>query len=102
MYNVNKFTSLDDLFLEEEAAAIVRTRAETDAEHAAWMALPPEERDRLNAEREAKYQASLLEDEADPDCIECWICGTQIDGHHDDDGSETCPDCQDEDEDEIE
>jgi hypothetical protein len=55
-----------DLFKEEEERRVEAERKIIAAEDAAWQALPQAERDRINAEREAKWDAlySALDDEA--------------------------------------
>ncbi len=59
-------TNIWDLFKEEEERRLEAERKIIAAEDAAWQALPQAERDRINAEREAKWDAffSALDDEA--------------------------------------
>jgi len=60
-------TNIWDLFNEEEERLLKEGRAEIAAEDAAWQALPQAERDRINAEREAKWDAffsGVSDDEA--------------------------------------
>lgn len=52
-----KMMSLDELFARDEEERLAKTRAEMAAEKAAWDALPQEEKDRITAEREAKWEA---------------------------------------------
>jgi hypothetical protein len=51
----DKRVTLGDLFLEEETRLLEKGREEIAQEKAAWDALPQSEKDRINAEREAKY-----------------------------------------------
>ncbi len=62
-------TNIWDLFKEEEERLLKEGRAEIAAKDAAWQALPQAERDRINAEREAKWDAlySALDDEQPED-----------------------------------
>lgn len=62
-------TNIWDLFNEEEERLLAEGRAEIAAEDAAWQALPQAERDRINAEREAKNAKwdALLSDEEPED-----------------------------------
>jgi hypothetical protein len=62
-------TNIWDLFNEEEERLLAEGRAEIAAEDAAWQALPQAERDRINAEREAKNAEwdALLSDEEPED-----------------------------------
>lgn len=48
--------TLDELFAEEEEKRLAKEKAEIAAEDAAYKALPQEEKDRLDAEREAYWQ----------------------------------------------
>ncbi len=50
-----KTYTLDELFAQDEEERLAKTRAEMAAEKAAWDALPQEEKDRINAEREAYW-----------------------------------------------
>jgi hypothetical protein len=50
-----QFQDLASLIMEEQEAALAKTRAEIAAEKAAWDALPQSERDRIQAERDAMY-----------------------------------------------
>ncbi len=55
--------SLDDLFREEEEAALARTREDMRKEQAQWDALPQAERDRINAERDARIENMFVVDD---------------------------------------
>jgi hypothetical protein len=58
---------LNDIFAAEEERLLAEGRAAIAAEDAAWNALPQAERDRILAEREAKWDALFraLDVEAD-------------------------------------
>jgi hypothetical protein len=56
-------TNIWDLFKEEEERRVEAERKLIAAEDAAWQALPQAERDRINAEREAKWDALFSEEE---------------------------------------
>lgn len=59
--------TLGDLFLEEETRMLEQGRKEITQETAAWELLPQSEKDRINAEREAKF-ANLPEvEEEEPE-----------------------------------
>lgn len=62
-----KIQFLGDIFAELDAEAIDRTRREMAIEKAEWEALPQSERDRITAEREAKYDAMWAAVEAEDD-----------------------------------
>lgn len=47
---------LSNIFKEYEDQALSKARAEIAVEDAAWNALPQAERDRINAERESRFQ----------------------------------------------
>lgn len=53
----NKIYTLDELFAQDEDERLAATKAEMAAEKAAWDALPQEEKDRITAERESKWEA---------------------------------------------
>lgn len=63
--------TLDELFSEDEEKRLAQHRAEQEAEMKAWWALPQSERERICAEREAKwdaiYEASKNQTEEDTD-----------------------------------
>lgn len=63
--------TIDELFADEEAAALEKGRAEIAAEDAAWAALPEAEKIRILAEREALI----------PDPVACPECG-ETEYHH--------------------
>jgi len=75
--------TIDELFADEEAAALEKGRAEIAAEDAAWAALPPEQKLAIIAAREALI----------PDPVACPECG-ETECHAD------CPQYADEQEDE--
>jgi hypothetical protein len=79
-------TNIWDLFNEEEERLLEEGRAEIAAKDAAWQALPQAERDRINAEREAKWDA--------------LFSGVSDDEQPDDDDDDEDDDDEDEDEDE--
>ena len=56
-------TDIWDMFNEEEERRVAAERKLIAAEDAAWQALPQAERDRINAEREAKWDALFSEEE---------------------------------------
>ena len=58
--------TIDDLFADEEAAALEKGRAEIAAEDAAWAALPPEQKLAIIAAREARY-TDIPDDDQDDD-----------------------------------
>jgi hypothetical protein len=60
----DKRVTLGDLFLEEETRLLEKGREEIAREKAEWDALPQSEKDRINAEREARY-ANLPDDAED-------------------------------------
>lgn len=64
------YSSLHELMAEDEAKALEQTRREIAAEDAAWKALPQSERDRISAEREAKF-ADIPDAEDEEACDEC-------------------------------
>lgn len=51
-----KFTTLDDLFSEEEEKRVEQNKINIAAEKAAWDALPQAEKDRINAERDKFWE----------------------------------------------
>ena len=57
--------TIDELFADEEAAALEKGRAEIAAEDAAWAALPPEQKLAIIAAREALI----------PEPVPCPECG---------------------------
>jgi hypothetical protein len=57
--------TIDELFADEEAAALEKGRAEIAAEDAAWAALPPEQKLAIIAAREALI----------PEPVPCQWCG---------------------------
>lgn len=59
-------TSLDELFEQEEAAALAAQRDEIAKEDAAWAELSDDEKRRISAEREARL-ASMFDPESDSD-----------------------------------
>lgn len=59
--------TIDELFADEEAAALEKGRAEIAAEDAAWAALPPEQKLAIIADREARYADSPDDDEDEDD-----------------------------------
>jgi hypothetical protein len=60
-------TSIWDLFKEEEERRVEAERKIIAAEDAAWQALPQAERDRINAERAAKFDFIEGEEPEDED-----------------------------------
>ena len=58
-------TDIWELFREEEERRVAAERKLMAAEDAAWAALPQAERDRIIAEREAKWDARPDEPETD-------------------------------------
>lgn len=58
---------LDDIFREEEARMLEQGRAEIAQETAAWELLSQSEKDRINAEREAKFANVPEEEEEEPE-----------------------------------
>ena len=62
-------TNIWDLFNEEEERRVAAERKLIAAEDAAWQALPQAERDRITAEREAKWDAlfSAAPDDEEPE-----------------------------------
>ena len=58
--------TLDQEIEAYEAELLAKAKAEIAAEDAAWAALPQAEKDRINAEREARF-ADLMEFDADAD-----------------------------------
>lgn len=80
-------TNIWDLFKEEEERRVQEERKLIAAEDAAWRALPQAERDRIIAERQAKWDALSEEQETDnEDPTSCDMCGDDLD-----DGE--CPSC---------
>ena len=63
--------TIDELFADEEAAALEKGRAEIAAEDAAWAALPQERKLAIIAAREALI----------PDPVACPECG-ETEYHH--------------------
>ena len=59
--------TIDELFADEEAAALEKGRAEIAAEDAAWAALPPEQKLAIIAAREARYTDIPDDEEEGPD-----------------------------------
>ena len=59
--------TIDELFAEEEAALLAKTRAEIAAEDAEWAALPPEQKLAIISAREARYADSPDDEEEGPD-----------------------------------
>lgn len=63
-----KFESMADLMAEHEAELEAKGKAELAKERAAWEALPQVERDRILAERQAKWDAlETTTEQADED-----------------------------------
>ena len=58
--------TLDQEIEAYEAELLAKAKAEIAAEDAAWAALPQAEKDRIDAEREARF-ADLMEFDADAD-----------------------------------
>lgn len=54
---MQKISTLGDLMAEYEAERLAEARKEMEKEQAAWDALPQSEKDRIFAEREAKWEA---------------------------------------------
>lgn len=84
---------LADLMREEEDAALAKTKVEMAEEQRQWNALPQEERERILAEREAKFTA-MADGEADVELELCEECGEEIDPF-DDPGTGQCSSCHD-------
>lgn len=59
-----KYFTLDELFSRDEEERLAKVKAEMAAEKAAWDALPQEEKDRVNAERE-KFWESMEDNSVD-------------------------------------
>lgn len=51
-----KFMTLDEMFAPIEAERLAAAKAEIAAEKAAWDALPQSEKDRINAERDKRWE----------------------------------------------
>lgn len=66
----NKIQNLDDLFAEDDAKALETARKEIAQENAAWEALPQNEKDRVNAERQQKLEKFFETNEAEDDLLE--------------------------------
>jgi hypothetical protein len=64
---MHKPRDMADVFAEYDAEQLEKARAEIAAEDAVWTALPQAERDRITAEREAKWAVSEDEDEDERD-----------------------------------
>ena len=82
--------TIDELFADEEAAALAKGRAEIAAEDAAWAALPPEQKLAIIAAREALIPDPLV----CPECREteyhhadCPQYADELDDEDDDDES---------------
>ena len=58
--------TIDDLFADEEAALLAKSRADIAREDAAWAALPPEQKLAIIAAREARY-TDIPDDDQDDD-----------------------------------
>lgn len=58
---------LDDIFREEEERLFQQGRAEITQETAAWELLSQSEKDRINAEREARFANVPEEEEEEPE-----------------------------------
>lgn len=59
--------TIDDLFADEEAALLAKSRADIAREDAAWAALPPEQKLAIISAREARYADSPDADDRDED-----------------------------------
>jgi predicted Fe-S protein YdhL (DUF1289 family) len=62
----NKIQPLGDLFAEEENKALEKARAEIAQETADWHALPEEEKQRINREREERF-ANVPDEPEEPE-----------------------------------
>uniref|UniRef100_A0AB39CEG7 Uncharacterized protein n=1 Tax=Pseudomonas phage HRDY3 TaxID=3236930 RepID=A0AB39CEG7_9VIRU len=60
-------STLDDIFREEEERLLEKGRAEIARETADWEALPEEEKQRINREREERFANVPDSDKEEPD-----------------------------------